>query len=288
MDGLESSTQGPFSPNMTDVTCFKMTGSGNDFVCFDGRMVPVSQFDPPRIRQLCRRGTGIGADGLFVLEPGSEADRVRFHFFNSDGGRAPMCGNGALCATRLAARLGMAPAEGMVLVADSGDYSALCVAGTEDRSVIALPDVSSIEEPAIPCAENERSIHYIRVGVPHLVVVVSDAAAVPILERGRQLRHHEALRDGANVNFVSPAGPSWTMRTFERGVEDETLACGTGAVASAAVLSLTGQIDLPWNVVTSSGSILMVRGTPDPTADALRAPRLEGEGRLVFTAQIDW
>ncbi len=265
---------------------YKMTGSGNDFVFVDGRAVPMADWGPDAIRALCARGTGIGADGLVVLERGSTADAVRFHFFNSDGGRAAMCGNAALCATRLAAWLGMAPSAGMRLETDSGVLRARCLSGRGHRAEIEVPAHGPISQPPIDLAADERSLHYTQVGVPHLVVCVSDVEDVAVCQRGRELRMHPAIQpNGANVNFVSGRDGDWVMRTYERGVEDETLACGTGAVAAAAVLVTSGTVTLPWTVRTGSGCALSVSGE-STGPDGILNPRLAGEGRLVFRAVL--
>lgn len=266
---------------------YKMSGSGNDFVFADGRLLPVSAWSPEEIRRLCARGTGIGADGFVVLEKGRAADAMHFHYFNSDGIRAALCGNAALCATRLASWLGLAPAEGMRLETDSGTLRTRCLPGEGERAEIDVPVPSGMGSPEIALAAGEQSLHFTTVGVPHLVVLVKNLESVPVRQRGRELREHPVVQpEGANANFLACDGPNWSMRTYERGVEDETLACGTGAVASAAVLAATGVVGLPWSVRTRSGSILTVSGTLDQNGGGILEPKLAGEGRLVFRAVL--
>ena len=265
---------------------FKMSGSGNDFVFIDGRASPVERWTPERIRVVCMRGTGVGADGLIVLEPGSAPGRVRFNFFNNDGVRAEMCGNGALCATRLSALLDLAPAAGMVLETDSGPVPARCLDREGELAEIEIPTPATLSKPNIPLGAGERSVWLTTVGVPHLVVVVESLADLALADRGRELRSHpEVGRAGANVNFVANGGSSWGMRTYERGVEAETLACGTGAVASVAALVKEGVVELPCPVQTASGAILTVSADLSPTND-LNAVKLTGEGRLVFRGHL--
>lgn len=274
---------------MSGTVIYKMTGSGNDFVFVDGRTEPTGRWPASRIRAYCRRRTGIGADGLVILEPGSGPGAVRFHFFNSDGGRAPMCGNASLCATRLAAWLEMAPAEGMLLETDAGTFETRCVPGDAERAEILLSDVAAVTAPDIPLQPGERLIRLGVVGVPHLVVVTEDVLRVDVPARGRELRRHQAIAPaGANINFVSRGPHGWTMRTYERGVEAETLACGTGAVTSAAVLAGEGEITLPWQVTTASGYLLSISaGAGNGGSDAaLTGPRLAGEARLVYRAAV--
>jgi diaminopimelate epimerase len=265
---------------------FKMSGSGNDFVFLDGRWTSTADWPAERIQRVCARGTGVGADGLVILAPGSQPGRVRFIFYNSDGTQAAMCGNAALCATRLAAHLELAPPDEVILETDAGLVQARCVPDRDDRAELLLPDVDQIASPEIGLAAGEERIGFAVVGVPHLVVAVHDLEAVPLRTRGRELRFHPALAPaGANINFVARNGDGWAMRTYERGVEDETLACGTGAVACATILNAAGATSLPFAVRTRSGTTLLVSGVGSGRP-ALQGPRLEGEARLVFRAML--
>jgi len=273
---------------MTGTVVYKMSGSGNDFVFVDGRATCLSEWTPERIRAVCDRHTGVGADGFVVVERGSAPGAVRFHFFNNDGGRAAMCGNGALCATRIAAHLELAKPDGMTLETDAGAYRSRCVDGDGERAELVVGDLTQFSRPQVRLQAGEREARLVHVGVPHLVVLVDQVAAVPIMERGRALRFDPALGPpGANVNFVSRGGggrggEAWAMRTYERGVEGETLACGTGAVAAASVLALSGHASLPLDLQTASGRFLRVSGSP-AGPDVLGAS-LTGEGRLLFRA----
>ena len=265
---------------------YKMTGSGNDFVFVDGRSSPIDDWTEDRIRAVCARGTGVGADGLVVLEPGSQPSAVRFHFFNNDGRRAEMCGNAALCAARLSARLELASEDGICLETDSGLVRTRCIPATSDRAELGLADVTDLVLPEIEAEAGEQLVAFATVGVPHLVVLVDDLEAIDMAHRGRALRRHPSLADaGANVNFVGQDQAGWAMRTYERGVEGETLACGTGAVACGAALARERATPLPWEVVSRSGRSLVVSGTPVQTG--LSNPRLEGEGRVVFRGVLD-
>ena len=265
---------------------YKMTGSGNDFVMVDGRVDPVDSWEPEVIRAVCSRGTGVGADGFVVLEPGSGPGAVKFHFFNADGGRSEMCGNAALCSVRLSAWLEFAPPERMILETDVGSQEGRCIEGQPERAEVELPSSTALSSPDIPLEPGEHTMGYTRVGVPHLVVLVDDVGEVSVGERGRVLRHHPSVgSDGANVNFVSNGGAAWAMRTYERGVEAETLACGTGAVASAATLAAESGVGFPIDLRSSSGAILTVSATP--AADgSLPRPRLAGQARLVCRAVL--
>jgi len=266
---------------------YKMCGSGNDFVFLDGRRsIPAELRTPAAIRALCERRTGVGADGVVYLDPpaagSTDAFRMRYH--NSDGSLASFCGNATLCATRLGVELGIAP------VAD--DFSFGSDAGTivarlrSDLPEVELAPVQGLVEDAIHLEREagEHQIGFAVAGVPHVVVRVDDVERVELEVRGRALRHASALgREGANVNFVAPAGDgAWLMRTYERGVEGETLACGSGAVSCASVLRSWGLAGDEATIVTRSGRPLIVRQPPQPG----RGPTLRGEGRIVFVGRL--
>jgi diaminopimelate epimerase len=264
---------------------FKLCGSGNDFVFFDGRDVAVTDWPPDRIARVCARGTGVGADGMIFLGVGS-AGAVRFTFFNSDGSRGEMCGNGALCATRLSVLVGLAPGPEVTLETDAGLVRGKVTPSDPGRAELTLPDVQGVRSPTVDPVTGESASGFVVVGVPHLVVPVQDLEDIDLTGRGKLLRGHPAVGPaGANVNFVSRLGDGWGMRTYERGVEAETLACGTGAVACATVLGLRGLVTLPWSVRSRAGTTLKISGDLDP-AGGLRNPRLNGQARLVYRGTL--
>jgi diaminopimelate epimerase len=271
---------------MSATAFFKMTGSGNDFVMVDGRVSPPEHWSAARIAAACDRRAGVGADGLVTLTP--EPGGVRMAYWNADGSRAAMCGNAALCSTRLAARLGMAPESGMLLLTDAGAVESRCV-GSGELAEIRLPDTPvPAPVPAIELQTGERAIWLGTVGVPHLIVLVADLGAVDVGGRGRALRHHPAAGlEGANANFVAaPGGPGepWLIRTFERGVEGETLACGTGTVAAALALAAHCGVALPLAFRSWGGEALTVRARL--AGGGAAEVWLGGQGRLVFHG--DW
>jgi diaminopimelate epimerase len=262
---------------------YKMTGSGNDFVLLDGRSTRPELWPRERIVALCDRRCGIGADGLVILTPEDDAG-VRMAFFNSDGSRAAMCGNAALCSTRLAAHLELGPAAGMRLLTDAGVVETRCLGGPE-LAEIQLPDALVPQPvPVIARGPGERAIWIGTVGVPHLVVLVEDVRPVDVIGRGEPLRRHAAAGpEGANVNFISePASRDdpWLIRTFERGVEDETLACGTGTVAAALALAAHCGLPLPLEFRSWGGQLLTVRAAL--RSEVATEVWLGGQGRLVF------
>ncbi|HEV2290980.1 MAG TPA: diaminopimelate epimerase [Gemmatimonadales bacterium] len=270
---------------MSGTVFYKMTGSGNDFVMLDGRNTDLAAWPAERIRAVCDRRHGVGADGFVLLAPEGPA-AVRMHFFNCDGSRAPMCGNASLCSTRLSFHLGLAPAE-MVLVTDSGQLPSRTLTGPGERAEIHLGDFAAPKRVAeVALAPGEESVWFANSGgPPHVMVLSADVEAVDVPARGRELRYHSAFAPGgANVNFVSPptarTGARWPMRTYERGVEAETLACGTGAVGCAAVLAGLGRLTPPVELLSRGGYPLSVR--LQLKAGTVTDPWLAGEGRLVF------
>ena len=261
---------------------YKVTGSGNDFVMFDGHYVKAEELSTKAIVAICDRRLGIGADGVALLEP-TEEDGVHFafRFWNSDGSPGPMCGNGALCATTLAGVLEFARAGDEVKFSTEAGIHRGRVVG--DQSEIWLPDCPPpAPVPAVRTAAGEEGPMLARPSVPHLVLRVKDVGRVPLEERGPGLRRDPALGEGgANVNWVAPRGDgTWAYRTFERGVEGETLACGTGAVACALVLAGEKLVEPPVCLWTRSGLPLVV--TWDQSPSGAKAIRLRGEGRVVY------
>lgn len=271
---------------MNGTVFYKMTGSGNDFVMLDGRHVGPEECTAEAIARACDRRNGVGADGVVILTPESPG-RVRMRYWNRDGSPAAMCGNAALCSTRLAAFLELAPAGGMTLVTDAGLVQTRCV-GDGHMAEIGLPPFAVPRPVEIKARAGESAFLLGTVGVPHLVVVTRNCFDVDLPNRGRELRFDPAVGDsGANVNFVSPPagdGGAWTIRTYERGVEAETLACGTGTVAAAFALKVAGLGHLPSQWRTGRGSRLGVSGRIEGGQgyDAW----LLGEGRLVFTGAL--
>ena len=268
---------------MRGTVFFKMTGSGNDFVMLDGRFTSAERWPATRVAAICDRRSGVGADGLVILAPDGPG-RVRMTYWNSDGSRAAMCGNAALCSTSLAVYLELAEPGELCLLTDAGVVPARSN-GKPDGAEIRLPD-AEIPAPveSLEPGPGERWLALGSVGVPHLVVRVDDLEAVDLPRRGRALRFDPAVGpQGANVNFVAPggsAGEPWRIRTYERGVEAETLACGTGTVAAAVALASQGEATLPLRFRSRGGPELLVRGELDGT----RAHDLwlGGQGRLLF------
>ena len=265
---------------------YKMTGSGNDFVVFDSTDGAASQFENEgAIKSLSARGTGVGADGVVFLESAEDGD-VRMRYYNSDGSEAALCGNASLCSTRLAVELGLAQGGGFVLHTAAGSLKARIRDGLPEVDLEPVTDVTR-DATDLGRKHGEARLGYACAGVPHVVVEVPDIESADVMGRGSELRNHPALAEGANVNFVAkrPDG-SFTYRTYERGVEGETLACGTGAVATAILLSSWGESANETTLWTRSALPLTV--TLRHQKDSW-LPSLRGEGRIVFEGVIrDW
>ena len=265
---------------------YKLSGSGNDFVFVDARNEPAGTLeDPAVVAAVCARATGVGADGVVFLEP-SDTAAYRIRYLNRDGSRAALCGNAALCSARLAVELGAAASEGFTLETDAG---ILCARVVGDRPEVALTAPSQLEADMvqIALAEGERRVGYAVVGVPHLVVLCGGTSAVDVAGRGPVLRSHPALERGANVNFVAPDGSEWRIGTYERGVEAETLACGTGAAASALVLAAWGLAAGDIRFRTIGGYVLdvgLASARPDERFESRL--RLRGSARIVFRGRL--
>ena len=265
---------------------WKMSGSGNDFVVFDARLDGLggeSWEAPAAIQALCARGTGVGADGVvFLAEPTRVGAAVAMRYYNSDGSRGAFCGNATLCVTRLARELGFTRADELTVETDSGMIPArMRPHGPE----IDLPAVTESESDVgeLSRQSEERRIGFALAGVPHLVVRCDDVEVAPVSDRGRELRWSNVRPGGANVNFVSERNGSWSIRTFERGVEGETLACGSGAIASAILLARWGESGATTALTTRSGRVLTVTLGRE---GASWKPTLAGEGRVVFTGEL--
>ncbi len=256
----------------------KFSGAGNDFILGDNRQGAWNVAPLPRLaRGLCRRGLSVGADGLVLLETSTKA-HLRLRLFNPDGSETPFCGNGARCAARYAF-LKVAAGRSMSLETGAGVVSARVLPDGRVEVEVPLPP----EEPVpVEVSLPQGRVPALRVtaGVPHLVVFVRDVSAVPVASLGATLRRApEGGPDGANVDFVSVGGgPPYPLRTFERGVEGETLACGTGAVAVAYALRSRKVVSGPVSLLPRSGKVLEVSFPPGLSPFC----KLTGEARPVY------
>lgn len=269
---------------MTAMRFWKMSGSGNDFVFVDGVGDPEAgarAADPAFVQAVCTPHTGVGADGVAIFQR-SEAADFALAYFNRDGSVGELCGNASLCAVRLSAELGLAQASGLTFETGAGTVAGRMANGRPEVELQPLTGLRS--DAGISKNVGESALGYANSGVPHLVIRTTDLRLIPLADRGPELRYHPSLPAGANVNWVAKeADGQWAIRTYERGVEAETLACGTGAVAAAALLQAWGESGPSTALRTKSGRVLNVR--LDADAGGLR-PTLAGEGRIVFEGSL--
>jgi len=242
----------------------KMHGAANDFVVVDHREPFLGDPSPELIRRLCDRRRGVGADGVLLIERDPDAD-FAMRYYNADGGVAEFCGNGARCVARLALDLGLGKggevrfrtASGLMRARERADQRGIEL----HFGSVARPSDPIVVEAAGRSFEGQAVV----AGVPHFVVPVERVEWVPVQEWGAALRHHPRFEPhGTNVDFVARLGPGRVaMRTYERGVEAETLACGSGAMSVAAWSVLAGDRS-PVSIVTAGGDELTVRLDADP------------------------
>jgi diaminopimelate epimerase len=260
-----------------------MDGAGNDFILIDNRAGEI-HLNRTQIARLCDRHRGIGADGILLLENPSDHADFRMRYFNADGGEAEMCGNGARCFARFANQV--AGAHGKISFETPAGVISAELAGDLVTLRMTEPTELRLSVPLQIGAE-EKIVHFVNSGVPHVVVPVAHVGDVDVSRDGSALRHHEMFSPkGANVNFVEKRGADKiAVRTYERGVEDETLACGTGVVASALIFAATENVNGPINVIARGGDELRVGF--EKTDMQFRNVMLTGPAEFVFEGTIE-
>jgi diaminopimelate epimerase len=240
---------------------YKMQGSGNDFIVIDNRAKTISPEDMPRwAKTLCPHAFSIGADGIIFLESDDSGQAAtRWHFFNADGSRAEMCGNGSRCATLLAYTLGMAPAKHLMLT-DAGTVHAQVFPEAGEVNVQLTPARDMALNVALDLDGRTWTAHFANTGVPHTVIVTPDVKSIDVKGLGTKVRYHDHFAPaGTNANFIQVVSRGeLLLRTYERGVESETYACGTGAAASVAVAHALDLCEPKAKVTTSGGEVLEI------------------------------
>ena len=268
---------------MENIDFYKMSGSGNDFIIIDNRKRIVDEASLINfVASVCRRKMSVGADGLILIESADAVD-FKWRFFNSDGSVAEMCGNGARCAARFAYIKGIAGTE-MSFETEAGIIHAKVA---KDQVKIKMPDPTDLKtDYALELENSTLSVSSVNTGVPHVVVEVDNIDDIEVVKLGREIRFHDVFDPaGTNVNFVCLQNDDIVaIRTYERGVEDETLACGTGAIACAIVISYKKKIKSPVKVMTRSGGYLYIyyKVKQGRFYDIF----LEGDARIIYKAQL--
>jgi diaminopimelate epimerase len=261
----------------------KMSGSGNDFILIDHRESFLKEDRLKEfIRKVCRRRISVGADGLILIEQSKKAD-FKWRFYNADGSEAEMCGNGGRCVARFAYLKGIA-GPSLKFETSAGILSAQ-VDGKKVKLEMTKPFGLKLDETIFIDGE-EQIFSSINTGVPHTVLFAEDLEGLDIIRIGRAIRYHAFFAPGGtNANFVRVEKDSQLLiRTYERGVEDETLACGTGAVASALVAAFKGLVKSPVSIKTRGGEVLTVYYEIE--AREVKRVFFEGEVHIIYEAEM--
>ena len=263
---------------------WKMNGAGNDFVMLDNRDLSL-RLDRGQIAALCDRHRGVGADGVLMVEPATNGADCKMRYYNADGGEAEMCGNGARCFGRYVNKLHDGALKSIRFETLAGLISAE-FEGDQVRINMSAPHSLKLGQQ-LDVAGESLTVHSVNTGVPHAVVFVDDLDAVDVRRLGAGLRYHEAFAPkGTNANFVkAQPGGGIAIRTYERGVEDETLACGTGMVACALIQHELAAAASPVAVKVKGGDTLLV-GFSEPSPHQYENVTLFGPADFVFEGQV--
>lgn len=263
---------------------WKMNGAGNDFVMLDNRDLSI-RLEKQQIARLCDRHRGIGADGILLVEPATDGGDFRMRYYNADGGEAEMCGNGARCFGRYVNLLYQNALKSVKFETLAGTISAE-FEGDQVRINMSEPHSLKLNQ-SLNVAGRQLTVHSINTGVPHAVVFVDDLDSADVLTLGAGLRYHEAFAPkGTNANFVKPlGGNSIAIRTYERGVEGETLACGTGMVACGLIHHELSGSPAPILVRVKGGETLRV-GFEETQPHQYRNVTLFGPADFVFEGEV--
>jgi len=260
----------------------KAVGTGNDFIVIDNRENIVK--DPISLtKRMCKRKHSVGADGVLLLEKSSSSD-FKMRIINPDGSEVSMCGNGARCAAMYAFKNTWVK-EYFSIETDAGILEAAIIEGQVKLKMTDPVDLEQTKDILI----NSETIngYFINTGVEHFISFVDDIENVQVKKTGKEIRDHETFTPaGTNANFVKVIGDNdIIIRTYERGVEDETLACGTGATASAIMANIVKGVRSPVNVLTRSGEYLKIYFNVD--GDQVTEVYMQGPARIVYNGTID-
>jgi len=265
----------------------KMSGAGNDFIIIDNRTGQLNVPDadlPAWVRRVCARGMAVGADGLLLIQAPTDTDTdFKWRFFNADGSVAEMCGNASRCVSRYAFMKAIA-GERLRFETIAGVIEGEVMGESVKIKMTAPFDL--VPKRFLEVDGRQLTVGSVNTGVPHVITVVDDVDAVDVVALGRAIRNHPDYQPaGTNANFVScDAEGRWSIRTYERGVEGETLACGTGNVAAAIILAVNQGIESPISFKTRSGSRLTIYY--ERAGEACRAVYMAGDARLIYEGRM--
>ncbi|MCH7963145.1 MAG: diaminopimelate epimerase [Bacteroidetes bacterium] len=268
---------------MKNISFVKMSGAGNDFIIIDKAQNPEIVLTINVISRLCSRRNGIGADGIIII-----SDREKFDFsmdyFNADGSTGTLCGNGARCSIKFAVDTGKTKSNNVSFISNEIEYTGELLNNGLIKFNMKPPE--NIEENiSLDVAGSGISASFLHTGSPHVVIVVDDIDDVPVIKIGKEIRYSESFApEGTNVNFIETTGKEIFIRTYERGVEDETYACGTGAVAAAIIGNIKFGIKPPVSLHTKGGDELVVSFMVD--GSDYKSVSLTGPVKDVFKGEI--
>lgn len=261
----------------------KLSGAGNDFVIIDNRQNILPDNTAEFVRKVCARRISVGADGLLLVEKSDLAD-FKMRYFNSDGGEVETCGNGARCIARFAYMEKVVPSVEMKFETRAGVYSALVM---EDTVKLRMSDAVGmrLDFPLI-LSDGMHNISFANTGVPHVIFFADDLEKTDVVKLGRETRYHKDFQpEGTNANFIRVRDRgSLDIRTYERGVEDETLACGTGCIAAAIITAAKGKTSSPVAAHTRGGYLLKVYFKLEP--GGAKEVFLEGDARVIYRGHL--
>lgn len=270
---------------MNKIPFMKLSGAGNDFVIINNLNGSVDSTKPDFksfVKKVCQRRMSVGADGVLLIEPNDDVD-FRMRYYNADGGEVETCGNGARCISKFAYLNGIV-SEKMHFLTNAGIYEAEVVG---DNVKVGMSDPTDIRiNVPLRLEDGMHSVGFANSGVPHVVFFVDDLESTDVFDLGQQTRYHNDFKpNGTNANFINIHSQQLIeIRTYERGVENETLACGTGSIASAIVSAKLGRVQSPVSVKTASGVILKIHF--DLEDDTAKNVYLEGDARVIFVGEL--
>lgn len=270
---------------MNKIPFMKLSGAGNDFVIINNLNQVIDSADSEFmnfVTKICQRRMSVGADGVLLIEPTENVD-FRMRYFNADGGEVETCGNGARCISKFAYLNGIV-SEQMQFLTNAGIYEAEIV---DDNVKVRMSDPTDIRiNVPLRLEDGVHNVGFANSGVPHVVFFVDDLETTDVFDLGQQTRYHNDFKPaGTNANFICIHSQELIeIRTYERGVENETLACGTGSIASAIVSATLGKVKSPVSVKTASGVVLKIHF--DLENDEAKNVYLEGDARVIFAGEL--
>ena len=272
---------------MNKIPFMKFSGAGNDFVIINNLENLVDSTDTNFVKKVCERRMSVGADGVLLVEKadgiGTGSVDFRMRYFNADGGEVETCGNGARCISRFAYLNGIVT-EKMRFLTNAGVYESEIV-GDNVKVRMSQPTDIRLNVP-LQLKDGVHTVGFANSGVPHVVFFVDDLDGTNVFDMGQQTRYHADFKPaGTNANFIRiQSSERLEIRTYERGVEDETLACGTGSIASAIVSAALGKVTSPVSVKTASGVVLKIHF--DMSDGEPKNVYLEGDARVIYAGEL--